>query len=152
MTDGLLDAVEREIQEIGATVSSILEEDDGAPWGDDLDTWAQIDGDRVREAAALFEESSTAPRAAAAVAAVHAFDARLDSIHAAASAQAAGAGGTGGVLSKWWSTLKAKTKSLLQQVWSLIASKANVQEWTLTGELGVSVLGLGKASIAIKFA
>ena len=137
--------VVRELNEIAGMVSDMNLSGD-----DPLHMWATDDLERVKNAVENFDQN----RGVAVATAAHSFAARLDSIVAAASVVPAGSSGTGGVgavLGGWWNALKAKVQSLLSQVWNLIASRSNVADWTLTGEVGVSVIGLTKASIAIKF-
>jgi hypothetical protein len=145
----VLDSVSRELDEITWVVdeAEFTEEE-----REKLREWIKADGGRVGETAEAFATHATESNAVAAVTAAHAFAARLDSIAAGSVVQGGGGGAaSGGVLSGAWNALKAKVTSLLQQVWNLVASLGTVTEWTLTGEVGGSVLGLGKASIAIKF-
>jgi hypothetical protein len=50
-----------------------------------------------------------------------------------------------------WNRMLDTIKSLSKHLWSMISHLLKVKEWTLSGEAGVSLLGLAKVGITVTF-
>jgi hypothetical protein len=52
---------------------------------------------------------------------------------------------------RWWDTAWEALQKVFPLLWSIIANLLKVQQWTVTGQVGIPVLGMAQAGISVTF-